>query len=105
MGSLTGGLQISIKWYVVFWNFAHTQFTGYAEYIRFSHKEHLKMLESESILIAWNPNTFKFLPWNPNPTTPWEKRLWAQEAMTMDTRGPGGVLPIPGILRVCHLRG
>ena len=41
MGSLTGGWQISIKWYG--W-LAYPQFTGYAEYIRFCHKEHLNPL-------------------------------------------------------------
>ncbi len=79
MGSLSGGLQISINWYgwqrymslgsgsstkspqnfhslilnlgmhiihiqAVFWKFAYPQFTGYEEYIRFCHKEHLKWL-------------------------------------------------------------
>ena len=28
--------------HAVFWKFAYPQFTGYAEYIRFCHKEHLK---------------------------------------------------------------
>ncbi len=44
------GMHI-IHIHAVFWKFAYPQFTGYAEYIRFCHKEHLnKTWEAKFLL-------------------------------------------------------
>ena len=35
-----------------FWKFAYPQFTGYVEYIRFSHREHLNVILSRIFFIV-----------------------------------------------------
>ena len=50
----------------VFWKFAYPQFTGYAEYIRFCHKEHLKYQWCTILAMSWF--RFQFQPYSDSPT-------------------------------------